>query len=306
MDNSLEANLSFWCKGISVTRPSKEFQMVLPKHSYKLGFLEGTISKTDWSEFLQTIYPLSDSDLANNYSLVLNRNDCLLIAADAMLDAHSRRSIAFCTISFSIDWSSRDYEYIASLISSAHYCLNKTLDTYIKEISNNHDMIEELIRKDKWHDREISLDLSKCLRLEHWKLLATEIGRFKGITGITTPRFATFGANVLLGTRHEVDIAMAKGHDISAYYDSFSKEIKPLNDTITTWPMPKLTANTNIVPKPIPGVVNVKSSNEQEQLNQVNQNLDDASIHLHSAVDSVFAAIKAGVRFWFFGKNQKK
>jgi hypothetical protein len=60
------------------------------------------------------------------------------------------------------------------------------------------------------------------------------VKKWNGITGISTPRLLTLGANVVLGTKYEAERATQQ-FQIDGFFDARDRDIKILSDRLTLW-----------------------------------------------------------------------
>ncbi len=292
--------VAVWTKGFAVTRESPEFQMIIPPKKGDLEAIERVFfDRPDWSSVLNGLYPLTDRDLAHERCLLVTAEDALLAIPAPMLDRHGRRVVAVCTARLEVDWADPD---LSLHVARAHGLAVRLLDTYTTTLSSkSNSKVERLLQKGEFlPDRTFDINEEGGVAHEEWARTLDAVRAVRGVVGVATPRMISLGANVLLGTHHEAEVARVKGADVDGYLEPRAGRIDAISTAISPWMRrPVVPPPSRDLPEDMDEPPEVQHERARASRRQVDRSLEEAQRASHNVIDAWFRVFAHFVdRLW--------
>jgi hypothetical protein len=295
----LKAFIQVWAKGFDDGKRSGEFDLVVPKSKSELGGIESRLAVFDgWGALIEPLYKLGHSTTARQFVTRFAPSEFLVACVSASSDRHGRPSVVLVAASLSgFDW--RDAE-LGGWFSRAHALSSRLSERYAKTMAGAPDEVADQLRSNRFlPDRGFSLELEPVARHVDWEVVTDEVRRWKGVTGIATPALAGLGANVLYGTRDEIDRARTEA--IDGRFDVARTRIEPIGKELQLWESPVPVKEEKIDASSDPGC----EPTTNDPLHELNQNVVTLIDVVVGFRDTLFDLLRPG-ESQQRGKRKKK
>jgi hypothetical protein len=224
-----------WGKGYRVTEDSEEFQRCVPTRGATVSPLEKSLAALSWGPILEPLYKMNDRDLGVQRCILFDAHQLMALSFAKSEDSHGRPSVVLATAATDISWRSPQLGLIAA---RSVRLAGRLGSAYAEAFHGNPKATGEQLREGAFlPSRGFEIDKEEADTAIEWPGVITAVKRWRGITGVATPRVLTLGANVALGTRHEAERAR-KQTRVDGYYDVREKGIAPLSAALTPWEEP--------------------------------------------------------------------
>ena len=229
------ASVQVWAKGFRVSERHEEFQLVIPNDKERLSEKEKSLLGVEWGELLQPIYKASDSLLANEFAVLLPAdNTCTMAFAAHREDRARRRSALVVAATASIDWA--NVRSAAKTLGQLRRLVMRLGTAYASAFAQAQPYLQEQLKSGKFlAERNFSLERESADDTINWETIAREIHRWRGVRGMSSALLLKLGANILFGTRDELERGRAKSGDVDGILDVAVGEIAPTTDKISVW-----------------------------------------------------------------------
>ncbi len=227
------ATVQVWAKGSTAAGRSPEFDRVVPLESAELEGLENRLHEFgDWGGLIEPLYRLGRSSTARQFVALFDDAEFLTGAVAHSEDQHGRLSVVFVAARVaSIDWQDSS---LVEHIGKAHGLCVRLATSYSQTLAGMPQAVAAQVRSGTFlPDRRFRLGSEQEVERLDWERLISETRRWRGVSGIATPALARLGANVLYGTRDEVNRA-AVDNKVGAY-DIAKGRIEPIGDFLQLW-----------------------------------------------------------------------
>lgn len=226
------ASIQVWGKGYRITEDNEEFQRYLPLDNTPLSQLETNLSSVRWGRILEQLYKLTDRELLAQKCVLFDDNQLVAIAFGKSEDLHGRGSLVLCAASVRILWRS---DSLGDIAARAVVLANRLAVSYGDVFRGNPATIGTQLRRGTFlPSRDFELDEESPDRTIDWKHVMAAVQRWRGVTGVSTSKLMSAGANILIGTRHEAETAQSRT-EVDGFYDIREREIIPLTTTVVPW-----------------------------------------------------------------------
>ena len=231
---SVVGRVLVFAKGFRVSNSTEEFQLVVPPTG---GDLESTTEhKTlwlrGWQATIQQFYDLSERDAERQRCLLIIDGDCVLIAIRKSVDSHGRPSVVCVAVVCSPSGDHSD----ASTVNRSDALARRLAASYANVFADGAQEIESQLRAGSFLPNRY-FDLAEEPPLEKdfdWSRALSALREWHGVTGFATQKMSALGANVLLGTKHEAERAVAAKAALDGFLAPGSSQIRQLGSGITT------------------------------------------------------------------------
>lgn len=227
-----KADIQLWGKGYRISGDSEEFQRYLPKNPAELTGLDRNIQAISWGSLLESLYTLREVEVADQRCVLFDASALLSVSFAKTEDRHRRPSLVLTTCVVGIDW--RDPQ-LGDVTARAVALSSRLAATYAETLRGNPENVGKQLRENAFLTSR-SFDLGEELpdQTVEWVHAITAVKRWNGITGISTPRLLTLGANVVLGTKYEAERARQQ-FQVDGFFDARDRDIKTLSDRLRLW-----------------------------------------------------------------------
>ena len=295
----VKAHVALWGKGYRVTQDSEEFQRWVPrKWTPAPNSLDGRLDAFGgWAALLQPLYAASERDLALLRCVLFRSQEALCCSFARSEDRHKRPTVIVVSTSAPIDWESD----VAHVVARLHALATRLVGAYAGTVKGNPDHVGSQLKNGMFlADNEFPID-GEAPNVEDWNDIVRAVKEWSGITGVASPKLVGLGANVVIGTQHEAELAQTKA-GIDGYYDVRDRAIRPLTNKLTRWvprpaPAPPQPAPTAGVTAPPPPPAPAPNSD----LAAINQSLQELNRTLNRMADGVFEFMRL-----FFGGDPRR
>ncbi len=231
-NHSQFAAVQVWGKGYRVTADSEEFQRYVPQNLPQPTSLEARLGSVSWGKVLESLYSLADREFTAQRCVLLDASELMTLSFARTEDRHRRPSLVLTTATVGIDWNSPALGDIASRTIS----LSSRLATaYAKTLKGNPEIVGQQLRTDAFlPSRSFDLNGEAPDLTVEWHQVLSAVKKWQGISGVSTPRLLSLGANVVLGTKYEAERAKQQ-FEVDGFFDVRDKDIKPLSPRLTPW-----------------------------------------------------------------------
>ena len=225
------ANIDLWGKGHRVTRGSGEFQRLAPlKQSATSSSLEMSMDRFEqWPSVLDSLHKAVPSSLSEQYCVLVTEHEVAVVVPHASRDAHERPSVIVVVAYVPIDWRLHA-ELVARIGRARSLCVRLGKEVAMALSGRNEDVSTRLRAGTFLPAEGHELSVERAPDQAFWEELMGGVARFRGITGVATPRMFALGANVIVGTRAEGQRAAADG-----FFDPRSLQLVSLGARLHTW-----------------------------------------------------------------------
>lgn len=235
---AVKARVALWGKGYRVTQDSEEFQRWVPrKWTPTPNSLDARLDAFGgWAGLLQPLYAASERDLALLRCVLFRSEEALCCSFARSEDKHKRPTVIVVSTSAPIDWDGD----VAHVVARSHALATRLVGAYASTVKGNPDHVGSQLKNGTFlADNEFPID-GEAPNADDWNDIVRAVKEWSGITGVASPRLVGLGANVLIGTQHEAELAPTKA-GIDGFYDVRDRAIRPLTNKLTRW-----------VPRPVP------------------------------------------------------
>lgn len=229
----MNASVQVWAKGFDGGGRSGEFDLIVPSSNRELTGIELKLTRfEDWGAIIEPLYKLGGTTLARQFVALFAPAEFLVASVSPSSDGHGRPSIVVVAATVNgIDWRERQ---LAHVFSSAHALSSRLAKRYGETMAGApHDVGEQLRANGFLPDRDFALESESPTRHIDWEAVSAEVRRWKGVTGVGTPTLAALGANVLYGTRDEIDLGRTNATE--GVFDVARARIEPIGSGLELW-----------------------------------------------------------------------
>lgn len=229
----MNARLQVWAKGFPLRGRSPEFDLVVPSDRGHLKGIEQRLSAFSmWGKLIESLYKLGDTSMQRQFVALFDATEVSVVTAAPSADHLRRSSIVLVAASLTgIDW--RD-QRLADRIARVHGLSERIAKAYGKSLAGAPALVLDQLRENNFlPDREFDIEHEEPPERLDWQAIVHEVKRWKGITGVGTAPLAQLGANVLYGTRDEVDRVGSDG--VAAVFEVARGRIEPIDQTLELW-----------------------------------------------------------------------
>jgi hypothetical protein len=284
----LKVRVTLWGKGYRVTQDSEEFQRWVPrKWTPVLNSLDARLDTfVGWAELLQPLYAASERDLALLRCVLFRSQEALCCSFATSEDRHKRPTVIVVSTSAPIDWEGD----VAHVVARTHALATRLVGAYANSVKGNPDRIGSQLKNGTFlTDNEFPID-RELPNADDWNDIVRAVKEWNGITGIASPKLVGLGANVVIGTQHEAELAQNKGLD--GYYDVRDRTIRPLTNKLTRWvPHPAQVA-TQVASIPGSPTPTIPASPGNPDLAAINQSLQELNRTVDRMAHGLFEIIQ--------------
>lgn len=222
-------------KGFRVSEKSEEFQLLVPQDKSMLkSSLENLVVNLDnWPSILQKIYDLNSTQVKSEFCVLITSSEFLFLSTAHTKDKHNRSSIIVVASVTPIIWDDKNLPLI---LGKSQALTKRLVRLYAPIFENAKSFIEDQLKKGIFiQNRFFELKDEPDEPELDWELILKEIKKWKGIKGISTLSLAEIGANILIGTDHEVGVCIGKGIGIDGRFDLIQNKILPIGSNLKLW-----------------------------------------------------------------------
>jgi hypothetical protein len=286
----VKAHVALWGKGYRVTQDSEEFQRWVPrKWTPAPNSLDARLDAFGgWAALLQPLYAASERDLALLRCVLFRSQEALCCSFARSEDKHKRPTVIVVSTSAPIDWEGD----VAHVVARLHALATRLVGAYAGTVKGNPDHVGSQLKNGMFlADNEFPID-GDAPNADDWNDIVRAVKEWNGITGVASPKLVGLGANVVIGTQHEAELAQTKAV-IDGYYDVRERAIRPLTTKLTRWvprqsPAPTQPAPAAEVPAPTPPAAPATNPD----LAAINQSLQEMNRTLNRMADGVFESMR--------------
>lgn len=286
----VKAHVALWGKGYRVTQDSEEFQRWVPrKWTPAPNSLDARLDAFGgWAALLQPLYAASERDLALLRCVLFRSQEALCCSFARSEDKHKRPTVIVVSTSAPIDWEGD----VAHVVARLHALAMRLAGAYAGTVKGNPDHVGSQLKNGMFlADNEFMID-GEAPNADDWNDIVRAVKEWNGITGVASPKLVGLGANVVIGTQHEAELAQTKA-GIDGYYDVRDRAIRPLTNKLTRWvprppPAPPQPAPAAEVPAPTPPAAPAPNPD----LAAINQSLQELNRTLNRMADGVFEYLR--------------
>lgn len=234
---SPEAAVQVWTKGFRVTQDSEEFQRVVPLELNVDG-LERDLLTLPWGRSIEPLYGLTAKELSAQRAVLVAPEEVCAVCISRTEDKYGRPSVVVVTARTRIAWDDPGLgETVGRDVSLAARLANAYAEAFRLTPPN----VDRQLRSGAFlSSRLFDLAAERATEGIDWDAVMRGVREWKGVRGVSTNRLLGLGANVVLGTRHEAEVASASNR-IDGFYDVREKRIVPLGNALTPWHAPAST-----------------------------------------------------------------
>ncbi len=276
------ARIDLWGKGHRVTRTSEEIQRLAPPKRAELpSLLEATVDRFGcWPALLDSLHKGAPKSLLEQFCVLITEHQAAVAVPHATRDAHDRPSILIVVAYVDVDWKVHD-ELVKRICSARALCVRLGSDV-AEQLAGADQGVSDQLRKGSFLQVGYDLDLEKADDQPFWEELMGGVARFRGITGIATPRMFAFGANVIVGTRAEAERAGADG-----FFDKRTRQLVSIGDRLVTWQSDEPSSPAAVQPRtPDPTDVVTHVLEVRDRLEHVEATVDRIAFRLEDNTGS--------------------
>jgi hypothetical protein len=297
------AHVALWGKGYRVTQDSEEFQRWVPRKWMPTpSSLDARLDEFGgWAGLLQPLYAASERDLALLRCVLFRSQEALCCSFARSEDRHKRPIVIVVSTSAPIDWQGDVVHVVARL----HALATRLVTAYASAVKGNPDHVGSQLKNGTFlADSEFPLD-DEAPSADDWNDIVRAVKEWNGIAGVASPKLIGLGANVVIGTQHEAEIAHAQA-GIDGYYDVRDRAIHPLTNRLTRWvpgpaPTPPQPAATAAMPAPQPPTAPAPNPD----LAAINQTLQEMNRTLNRIGEGMFEYVRR-LHEILFGDSKKR
>lgn len=275
----VKARVVLWGKGYRVSQDSEEFQRWVPrKWTPAPGSLDAHLDAFDgWAALLQPLYAASERDLAILRCVLFRSQEALCCTFARSEDKHKRPTVIVVSASAPLDWEGD----VAHVVSRLHALSARLVTAYASTVKGNPDHVGLQLKNGGFlADNEFAIE-AETPNTDDWNDIVRAVKEWNGITGVASQKLVALGANVVIGTQHEAELAQSRA-GIDGYYDVRDRAIRPLTGKLTRWvprppPLPVQAmpaASTPSAASPPPPPSNPDLAAINQSLQQMNETLD--------------------------------
>jgi len=258
IDNYPKADVQLWGKGYRISADSEEFQRYLPKDPAELKGLDRKIQTISWGSLLESLYPLREAEVAGQQCVLFDASDLLSVSFAKTEDRHRRPSLVLTTCIVAIDWRNPQ---LGEITARAVALSSRLATAYADTLRGNPENVGKQLRENSFlTSRSFNLGEEQPDRTAEWAHVISAVTKWNGITGISTPRLLSLGANIVLGTKYEAERAKQQSQ-VDGFFDARDRDIKVLSDRLKLWePRPQPSTPTREEERPAHSPSPVSSS----------------------------------------------
>jgi hypothetical protein len=228
------ASIQLWGKGYRVSSDSEEFQRYIPfdERQASLVGLESRLEKMPWGKILQPFYNLTERELAAQRCVLFASEEAMALSFGRTEDKHRRPSLVLTTARIEVAWDDQD---LGALIGRAACLCARLADAYAGAFRGNPDVIGRQLRTESFlRSRTFDLRDESIDDVIDWRSVITAVKRWRGVSGVSTPKMMSIGANVVLGTRFEAERLQSQS-TVDGFFDVRERAISPLSSRLVPW-----------------------------------------------------------------------
>lgn len=232
MEPAKTASIQVWGKGFKVTADTEEFQRLLPTADVSFELEKSLRRFGGWVPVIEQLKQMSAHDLQQQ-SLVLLRPDHLAaVAVAGSEDKYGRWSPVVVMATTSIDWGVDD---IGDTIAKVSNLASRLATEYGGIFRGAKSPVQVQLRDGTFlPEPSFQLSFEAGHNTELWSEIVVAVREWQGVTGVGTPALAALGANVLVGTKHE--LSLVSGLQYDGRYDVNDKRIEAIGPSLRRWP----------------------------------------------------------------------
>lgn len=266
IDSYPKADIQLWGKGYRISADSEEFQRYLPKDPAELKGLDRKIQTILWGSLLESLYPLREAEVAAQRCVLFGASDLLSVSFAKTEDRHRRPSLVLATCIVSIDWRNPQ---LGEITARAVALSSRLATTYAETLRGNPENVGKQLRENSFlTSRSFGLGGEHPDQTVEWAHAISAVKKWNGITGISTSRLLSLGANVVLGTKYEAERAKQQ-FQVDGFFDARDRDIKTLSDRLKLWePKPQPAAPSSEEERPTYSPSPIASSQEKPAYQQ--------------------------------------
>lgn len=228
----VKARIALWGKGYRVSQDSEEFQRWVPrKWAPTPNSLDAELDSFDrWALLLQPLYAASERDLALLRCALFRSDEAMCCSFARSEDKHKRPTVIVVSASAPLDWD-RD---VAHVVARLHALATRLVAAYANTVRGNPEHVGVQLKNGTFlADPEFAIDVEEP-STDDWTDIVRAVKEWNGITGVASQKLVGLGANVVIGTQHEAELAQNRA-GIDGYYDVRERAIRPLTKALTRW-----------------------------------------------------------------------
>jgi hypothetical protein len=293
---SAMARVALWGKGYRVTQDSEEFQRWVPRKSTPTNSLDAHVNAFDaWPALIQPLYGTSDRDLSLLRCLLFRAEEALCCSFAKSEDKHKRPTVIVVSASAPIDWGND----VAHVVARLHALSARLVTAYASTVKGNPEHVGQQLKNGTFlADNEFPID-SEVPSAEDWTDIVRAVREWNGVTGVASQKLVALGANVVLGTQHEAELAQSRV-GIDGFYDVRDRAIRPLTNKLTRWARP-VPAPSPLPLTPSPPSIVTLAPPPNPDLAAINQSLQEMNRTLDRLAEGCFEFMRL-----FLGGDPKR
>jgi hypothetical protein len=227
-----KARVAVWGKGFRVTQDTEEFQRWVPRRwATQPNSLVAHLDAFDgWASLLQSLYQASERDLALLRCVLFDSREAVCCAFAKSEDKHKRPTVIVVSAAAHLDWSGD----VTNVVRGLHALASRLAVAYANTGKGNPDHVGQQLKQGTFlanNDFELGSDVQNA---DDWDDIVGAVKEWNGITGVASPKLVALGANVVIGTQHEAELAQGRT-GLDGYYDVRDRAIHALTTGLTRW-----------------------------------------------------------------------
>jgi hypothetical protein len=231
MPEDKHALIQVWGKGFRVTTDSEEFQRLVPIAESKFETERQLRRFSGWSTFIEQLKPLSERELNSQFLMLLRPDHISIVAVAKSEDKYGRWSPVVVMATMEVDWLAKDLDALVAKLSALAKRLASEYATIFKGARSN---VQQQLKENSFlPDRRFALQYESDAESSFWTDVVGAVREWQGIFGLATPHLISLGANVGVGTRHELSQLEKK---LDGRFDANEKCIESTGDALRPWP----------------------------------------------------------------------
>lgn len=240
VDSYPKAEIQLWGKGYRITADSEEFQRYIPRDLVQPRGLERKLQTFLWGSLLESLYPLRSVEIGAQQCVLFDASDLMSVSFAKTEDRHRRPSLVLTTCTVGIDWRN---PRLGEIAARAVALSSRLATIYAETLRGNPELPGRQLKDNSFvSSRSFDLGEERPDQTVEWAHVISAVKKWNGITGISTPRLLSLGANVVFGTKYEAE-RTKKQFEVDGFFDVRGRDIQTLTDRLKLWePRPLPTA----------------------------------------------------------------
>lgn len=284
MEPARTAAVQVWGKGFRITADSEEFQRLVPLG--EAGFeLERVLRRhSGWLGIVEQLKQMGSRDLDRQVAVLLRPDHISVLAVGSSEDKYGRWSPVVVMASTAVDWSLDD---IGGVVARMWALASRLAKEYAIVFRGARVPIQSQLKDGSFlPEAKFQLSFEAKSNGDLWTDVVAAVREWQGVTGVATPVLAALGANVVIGTKHEV--SLISGLQCDGRYDLTEKRIDVVGTGLRRWPKKVEAGASPEVEQTLPAPDLRGVEKRLERMDNSLARLTDAVVGVLSVIEAMF------------------